>query len=294
MESRIANISGVNHTIAICDGVINLDNNYLSFQGINSNQISNLDINIIEGSIFNDNTNELILGKLAIEKFNKSVNDTILINGENWKIAGIFESGNPNIDSVSFASLAKVQKVMEKEGKISEIYVKADKNTDIEKLTNNIENKYNKNISVISSLSDIAGTNDILNMLNGARWGISFLAIIVGGIGIINTMIMSVYERTREIGVLKAVGWKSNKVIGMILAESIVITLIAGIVGSILGLIFIELISFLGILNGIEPILSINIFIEAIAISLLVGIIGGLYPAIKASKLHPTEALMYE
>lgn len=80
----------------------------------------------------------------------------------------------------------------------------------------------------------------------------------------------------------------------MIVGESIVITLIAGIFGSIVGIILVEGIAAPGMLQGMAPVFTANIFIEAFLISLIVGIIGGLYPAIKASKLPPTEALSYE
>ncbi|WP_409200317.1 ABC transporter permease [Methanobrevibacter sp. DSM 116169] len=293
-NSKIASYPGVNITTPLCDGALMFDGKYLAFQGINSKDTKNLEIAIIEGRNFNDSANELIIGKVAKDRLNKTVGDVIESNGEEWKIVGVFESGDPNIDTLSYAPLEGVQKVMDEEGKISEIYVKADKGVDTEKLAKDIENKYKDNITVISSISEMAGTQNILDMLNGAKWGISLLAIIVGGIGIINTMIMSVYERTREIGVLKAVGWSRSRIIGMILGESIVITLVAGIVASILGIVFVEILNISGILSGMAPVLSVNLFIEAIVISLIVGIIGGLYPAIKASNLQPTEALRYE
>ena len=100
-------------------------------------------------------------------------------------------------------------------------------------------------------------------------------------------------ERTREIGVLKSVGWKSRRILGMILGESIVLTLIAGMVGIILGFIGIEVImnfSEIPIPLTFTPVLAL----KALGIAILVGIIGGLYPAIRASRLAPTEALRYE
>jgi putative ABC transport system permease protein len=294
-NSKINSIEGVNYTIPLLDGRVVLeDGKEFSLNGVSPNVLSKLKIDIIEGKNFKNGSYELILGKIAGDRYNKTVGDTIKINGVDWKVVGIFESGDPNIDTVSFASTDKVQKVMDEEGKISEIYVKADKNVDVEKLTKTIENQYGKNITVISSLADLKESQDLLQMLNGAKWGISLLAILVGGIGIINTMIMSVYERTREIGVLKTVGWSSKRVIGMIVAESIVITLVAGIIGSILGIGVSELINISGMLEGVVPIFSIELFAEAILISLIVGVIGGLYPAIKASKMQPSEALRYE
>ena len=117
------------------------------------------------------------------------------------------------------------------------------------------------------------------------------LAIVVGGLGIINTMLMSVFERTREIGVLKAVGWSNKKILTMIVGESLVITIVSAIIGSIIGFAACTL---LGPQMGISPLFTPKIFIQAFGIAIIVGIIGGLYPAIKAVKLPPTEALRYE
>lgn len=294
-NSRIKNISGVESVTSVYNAALPLEGSgYLFLQGRDPNSINELNLKIINGTNFKNNSNEIIIGKIAMERFNKTVNDTIEAGGQQWKIVGVYESGDPNIDTESFGSLANVQDFMDDEDKVSGLYVKVTKGADVEKITQNIDNKYGKNITAVSSISDIESNNDIINMLNGAKWGISLLAIVVGGIGIINTMIMSVFERTREIGVLKSVGWSNRRIIGMIVGESIVITVIAGIVGSIIGIILVEAIASTGMLQGIVPVFTVNIFLEAFLVSLIVGIIGGLYPAIKASKLPPTEALRYE
>ena len=150
---------------------------------------------------------------------------------------------------------------------------------------------YGDNITTISSVMEMGQMADMLNMLKASSWGISLLAIVVGGLGIINTMLMSVFERTREIGVLKAVGWSNRKILTMIVGESLVITIVSAIIGSIIGVV---LCTFLAPMMGLKPVFSLDIFVQAFGIAIIVGIIGGLYPAIKAIKLPPTEALRYE
>ena len=136
--------------------------------------------------------------------------------------------------------------------------------------------------------------DDALGSIETATWAISLLAIIIVGLGVINTMFMSVNERTREIGVLKAVGWKEKRILGMILGESIVLTLMAAVVGIIVAVVGVELLSMFFLGDSITPVLSLDTILRALGVAFGVGIIGGLYPAYRASKLAPTEALRYE
>ena len=107
-------------------------------------------------------------------------------------------------------------------------------------------------------------------------------------------MIMAVYERTKEIGVLKSIGWKSKKILIMILGETLVLTILSGVIGSLFGILIAELgVKFFGT-DGCSLVYTPQTFIFVFGITIIVGIVGGVYPAYKASKLAPTEALRYE
>ena len=294
-QETIANVSGVESATGVYEGMISTpDDPFFMIVGLDKEYYNFINLKIINGvDIANDD--EILLGKLAAESLEKEVGDNLTFSGKkDVKIAGIYETGNLNLDMYSIGSLTTVQELMEDEGKITSIYVKVDKDVDVDTITEEINNKYGENISTISSLSDIEMVSEMIDMLNGASFAISLLAIIIGGIGIINTMLMSVFERIREIGVLKAVGWSSRRILLMILGESIVITLVAGIVGSIVGVIGCELLTYFELMPGIIPIYTPLTFIKAFGVALIVGIVGGIYPAIKATNMHPTEALRYE
>ncbi len=250
-------------------------------------------VKITQGSSYVDNENEIIIGKLVAEKLKKNVGDEVTLAGKKYKIKGIFETGNMEIDECIILPLEKVQQIAGDEGKVHFIYVKIDNNADLKTVAQTVEKAYPTELTTISSLEDFQRANDGLNTIDTAAMAISLLAIVIGGIGIINTMMMSVFERTREIGVLKAMGWKNRRVLGMILGESIVLTALAGIVGILLGVIGINIIikmAGLSLLLVFTP----SIAFKAMIIAIVVGLIGGVYPAIRASRLQPTEALRYE
>ena len=124
---------------------------------------------------------------------------------------------------------------------------------------------------------------------------IRLLAMLVGGIVVANTMIMSIYERTREIGALRALGWSARRILSQILQESLYLCLLAALLGAALGVALLTAIAQLPFASSmIVPVWHIQTFVQAVAVALLLGLLGGLYPAWRASQLQPVEALRYE
>lgn len=289
---KIANVDGVEEAYPIYVVLTSVGDDYMNtLIGIDPNGTTMADISMAEGRIFNDNSSEVILGKIYAEDNNLSVGDSLKVDGDDFDVVGIYETGDSNMAGVVLTSIAKVADIMDDEDSISNIYVKVEKGQDPQVIADKIDSMYGDNITTISSVMEMEQMASMLNMLQAASWGISLLAIVVGGLGIINTMLMSVFERTREIGVLKAVGWSNRKILTMIVGESLVITIVSAIIGSIIGVV---LCTVLGPMMGLSPLFTVDIFVQAFGIAIVVGIVGGLYPAIKAVKLPPTEALRYE
>ena len=302
-ESRVTNIqniSGVKETAGILRATTNIEGssgNGLSISGIESSKLNLMGVDNINGTIYsNGSTNEIILGKTAAEDLNKSIGDNITIFNKNFKITGIYETGSFIQDAGAFMPLNTLQNLTSNDGKISTIAVKVTENANVTEVSQHIEDTYPNELSTVTAADQAGRINDALGAINTATWAISLLAIVIGGVGVINTMIMSVYERTREIGVLKAVGWRGRRILGMILGESIVLTIMAAIVGTILGVVGVEVLLSYSATFGtmIKPVFSPELFLRAFGIAFLVGIIGGIYPAYRASRLAPTEALRYE
>lgn len=131
----------------------------------------------------------------------------------------------------------------------------------------------------------------ITNLLTLFVTGISGISLVVGGVGVMNIMLVSVTERTKEIGLLKSIGAKRRDILTQFLIESSVMTTLGGLIGILIGLIATYLISLTAKIPFTPNLLWLFI---SVAISSLVGIVFGLYPAIKASKLHPIDALRFE
>jgi putative ABC transport system permease protein len=191
-------------------------------------------------------------------------------------------------------SLDKLQNLTGNTGMVSLILVKASNGTDATSLAETIEDTYSNELTTSTSLSGMDRMNNGLEVIESASWAVTLLTLLIGSIVVVVTMVKSVVERTREIGVLKAVGWTSKRILTMIIGESVVLSLLAAIVGIVIGVGVVEIISMAQIIPGIQPAFSPILFLEAFLVAILLGIIGGIYPAYRASKLSPTEALRYE
>lgn len=295
-SSGVKDTAGILRASANVTGGSNFGGESFSVSGIDSDKLSLVGIDSINGTSFsNGSTNEIILGKTSASNLNKTVGDTITLFGKDFKITGIYETGNFIQDAGAFMSLSTLQNLTANDQKVSNIVVKVNENANVTDVAHSIETNYN-DLSATTAADQANRINEGLGTINTASTAISLLAIIIGGVGVINTMVMSVFERTREIGVLKAVGWRNRRILGMIIGESIVLTLVAAVVGIVMGIIGVEVLLNVIPSSGtvIKPVITLDILARAFLIAFLVGILGGLYPAYRASRLAPTEALRYE
>ncbi len=237
--------------------------------------------------------NEIMLGKIASETYKVGLGDTITLYNNRYKVVGITETGVSFEDSGGMLALQEAQRLLARPRSVTFIFVDVEEPAQAAALVEVINQRFPEARASLSS-EFAQNTNDIQTTLAMTN-AIHLLALTVGGIVVANTMIMSIYERTREIGTLRALGWRRRHILSQIVQESLYLCLFAGVMGALFAVLLLTAVSSIpGFTQIIRPSWNLEIFVSATGVVLLLGLLGGLYPAWRASRLQPVEALRYE
>jgi putative ABC transport system permease protein len=211
------------------------------------------------------------------------------------RVVGVYErtggSFGANLDDSIGIPLRTAQQFWEIGGEFDYIMVQAEELELVKEVEERIENKLGEAVTVISFDSAQELVGDVIGTIEAVLGGIAAISLVVAGVGIINTMTISVMERTREIGVLKAIGAKRTDVLLMFISETIMTGIIGGSVGALFGFFLSNII---GNYINLPPAPSLGLALFVIGFAMATSVISGLYPAWRASSLNPVEALRYE
>jgi ABC-type antimicrobial peptide transport system permease subunit len=237
--------------------------------------------------------NEIVIGKTAAKNFKLDLGDTMTLYNNRYKIVGIVQSGVAMEDGAGVLALREAQRLLNRPRSVSMIFVDVKAATGADALRAAIAKRFP---DVQASLgSEFAQDSDQMAQFAAMSNAISLLALLVAGIVVANTMFMSIYERTREIGTLRALGWSSFRILRQVIEESLLLCLVAGLLGAVLGVAgFWAITQAPGVAAFITMAWDVPATVRAILLALLVGLLAGLYPAWRASRLRPVEALRYE
>lgn len=236
---------------------------------------------------------QVIIGKTTAKNFKKGVGDNLRINEGNYRVVGIYETGVSFEDGGAVMTLADAQRAFDKQRRVSYLAIKLKDIGRLDEVKSEIETRWPDLAATRSGESSTQ--TEMFGIVRSFGWFIGIFAILVGGLGMMNTTLMSVFERTREIGVLRAVGWRRRRVVAMILGESIALSAFGGVLGILLGVGLVRLTSLVPAMETLlSGIFTPAIFAQALVTALLLGTIGGIYPAWRAAQLAPVEAMRYE
>ena len=257
-------------------------------------------ISITAGGRFHDGLPEILLGDLLADSLKKHVGDSLEIQGTNFSVVGVFHGGSALEAGAVIMPLDQMQKLSSLEGKVTAFHVRlkpAPAGESPEHYMARAQGLIESALPGIRAVpaAERASNNQLVLLAHATAWGTSSIALLIGILGIANTMAMSVFERTREIGVLRALGWNSRRVLLLIQLEAAALGIAGGLLGIGFGWLALRILAHLpqtaSIVSASFP---LPILAEALAIAIAAGLLAGIVPAWRGARLSPVEALRYE
>ena len=252
------------------------------------------------GGRFHNGKPEIILGEMLARNLNKKVGETVEMQGSGFLVTGIYHGGSGLEAAAVIMPLDQLQQISSLQGKVSSFHVRLRPTPDGESRDHYLKRAQALIEAALPGLNaapaaEYAANNQFVTLAKAIAWGTSSIALLMGILGIANTMAMSVFERTREIGILRALGWKSWLILLLIQTEAMALGVGGGFIGIGFGWGVLRLLAALPQTASIvSASLSPFYLIQALGVAVLSGLAAGAYPAWRAAHLSPVEALRHD
>lgn len=295
--ARIGGTAGVASAVGVLVEIqhINADNPAFIEIGINPQDLAAFGVRIVSGSPYAATaSNQVLLGWRAAANLGLRIGDQFRANGALNTVVGIYSTGNSFGDAGAMFPLPAVQGYNRVAGIVTLAFVKVTPGANPATVANRVE--YDQpELTTIRTASQFGRADRNLVYLQAAVNGSTVLAILIGAVIVGNTMLLSLFERTREFGLLRAMGWTRRRTVSLLLGESLVLAFVGAVLGVALSFVVATGLTHLPVLRGLlHPNFTEGAFWRALFTALVMTLIGSLYPTTRAALLSPLKALSYE
>lgn len=295
--ARVRAVPGVDSAVGVLLDTERLDRRHplLVEIGIRPEDLAPFGVQISAGRAFAPTANdEIMVGSRLAQDLGVRLGERIHVAEGDRKVVGIFSTGNVFGDSSVMFPLVPFQAYERQPGGFSLFFVKMHPGADIAAVKNRVA-ALSPVLVPISNLMEFGRADRDYQLITAADRGATIVAVIIGAIIVMNTMLLSLVERYREFGILRAVGWSRRRIIVLVLGEALTIGVAGAAIGVALAYVLTRILAGLPNLEGIlHPHYSAGVFARALVTAAAVAFLGAVYPAIRAGRLAPLEAIRRE
>jgi len=279
----------------------------VTIRGVDFEQDAELDgpsVHLTEGSAPQPGKNQVILGNtlaaFAIAEggeFADIGGEFTLLSAENqpvtFTVVGMFETGSSSIDFYPYTDMESARKLVGiTDDKVNFIHVEVDNTENVETVNDALVELFEREGVPVQTMiaTELLGSfNEMMSTMSSFLWIVSLVAAVAGGISIFIVMLISVIERTKEFGILKASGWSNNNIIGSVIVQSLAVALLGAAAG--LGFGYISGYAIDQYMNVSITLITWNLVLTILGFGVMMGVVGGLYPALRAARVSPIESM---
>lgn len=295
--ARVAATPGVASAVGALVASTNLDASHPFFLriGVAPSALTPFGVRLVSGRAYGATaTQEMMLGWQAAQDLGKRVGDTITIDRIPYRVVGIYSIRQVFGDAASMFPLVPLQATERKPGTVTLVAVKVRPGASIERVRQRIEAE-NPNLATVRLASEFGRVDRNFAFLKAAQTGATIIALVIGIIIVMNTMLLSFIERIREFGLLRSVGWTRRRLLAMVIGEALCISVLGAAAGVALAFALTFSLSNFSSLQGLlQPEFSSGIFWTALYSAIGIGLVAALYPSARAAMLRPGAALRRE